>query len=97
MSVFPIHSSALFEKNLGQIYHLMTPHFYKENFANEPGVGTHYVVLAYEVNINGPLNELPNDQHYTYKWLKIESLLKEDEVHPHTKAYFIQSALQSDV
>lgn len=72
-------------------------HFYEENFANESGVGTHYVVLAYEVNINGPLNELPNDQHYTYKWLKIESLLKEDEVHPNTKAYFIQSALQSDV
>jgi len=67
-------------------------HIYRENFANEPGFGTHYVVLAYEIIMSGPLKELPDDQHHQYKWFKVESLLKNDKVHPNTKAYFTQSS-----
>lgn len=71
-------------------------HFYQENFAQEQGFGTHYVVLAYEINISKSLHELPKDQHRQYRWLKVESLLKEDKVHPNTKAYFIPPTLLSD-
>lgn len=64
-------------------------HFYAKNFANEPGFGTHYIIIAYEIRITGTLAKLPEDQHLEFKWLSIERLLNESKVHPYTKAYFI--------
>lgn len=63
-------------------------HFYQDNFLLEPGVGTHYIVLAYEIKISAPIKKLPKDQHHEYKWLTVEKLLKEDTVHLNTKAFF---------
>ena len=63
-------------------------HFYTTNFAEKPGVGTHYVVLAYEVSATELPERLPADQHGAFKWFDVETLLKTDLVHAHTKAYF---------
>ena len=38
-------------------------HFYDTNFAGVPGIGTHYVALAYQVNVVPDLEGLPADQH----------------------------------
>lgn len=63
-------------------------HFYRENFACEPGIETHYVVLAYEIRLNGPLRDLPKDQHSHFRWWPVDNLLQAQDVHPYTKAYF---------
>ncbi|MGF6769087.1 colanic acid biosynthesis protein WcaH [Paraburkholderia sp. GAS199] len=63
-------------------------HHYSDNFADEPDVSTHYIVLAYSLPISGsaPVGRL--DQHSDYLWLAPPDLLARDDVHDNTKAYF---------
>ena len=63
-------------------------HFYDDNvFGDE--FTTHYVAIAYQLKITRPLENLPLDQqHQGYRWIPIEQLLANDEVHIHTKWYF---------
>jgi colanic acid biosynthesis protein WcaH len=63
-------------------------HFYSTNFAEEPGFGTHYVVLAYELNPQVDPDKLPKQQHGQYEWFHPKVLLEMPDVHRHTKAYF---------
>jgi colanic acid biosynthesis protein WcaH len=63
-------------------------HFYATNFAEKPGVGTHYVVLAYELTPAGLPEKLPPDQHGEYRWFEVDALLSTESVHAHSKAYF---------
>ena len=65
-------------------------HFYPTNFAQEPGYGTHYVVLAHELKLSQiPKNPSP-DQHEICRWFTVEELLASDKVHRLTKAYFVR-------
>lgn len=66
-------------------------HFYRENFACETGIETHYVVLAYEIRLNRSLCDLPKDQHSHFRWWPVDNLLQAQDVHPYTKAYFQHS------
>jgi colanic acid biosynthesis protein WcaH len=63
-------------------------HFYPTNRFTEPGYGTHYVVLAYEV----PFSQMPSivldDQHSAYRWMLTSELVAAKDVHPYSKAYF---------
>lgn len=63
-------------------------HLYPDNFAAAEGISTHYVVLAYRINLSQPLVDLPNDQHSEYKWWHVPDLLKAENVHENSKAYF---------
>ena len=63
-------------------------HHYSDNFAQEPGFGTHYVVLGYEMDLQETLPELPNAQHRQYQWVNERGLRQMPEVHDCTKAYF---------
>lgn len=61
-------------------------HKYRTNFAHIPGISTHYVVLAYELQVDVDQQQLPVEQHSEYRWLgKNDDLTR---VHPNTKAYF---------
>jgi colanic acid biosynthesis protein WcaH len=71
-------------------------HIYRENFALKEGVGTHYVVLAYEIKMSGPVSTFPDDQHQIHRWVTVEDLLKDDRIHPNTKAYFLPPATPTD-
>ena len=64
-------------------------HFYEGNFADEPGFGTHYIVLAHEIR-NFTATAFPPAQHSEYWWLSDGELLQTPDVHPYTKAYFVQ-------
>jgi colanic acid biosynthesis protein WcaH len=63
-------------------------HFYQDNvFGDE--FTTHYVAIAYQLNIGDDLKNLPlNVQHGSYQWYKIDGLLQNEQVHKHTKWYF---------
>ncbi|MFM0737818.1 GDP-mannose mannosyl hydrolase [Paraburkholderia xenovorans] len=63
-------------------------HHYSDNFAAEPDVSTHYIVLAYALPIHSaaPVGRL--DQHSDYLWITPPELLAREDVHDNTKAYF---------
>lgn len=63
-------------------------HFYDTNNLEQPGFGTHYVTLAYEMAAPLQAAALPKEQHAEYLWLTDAELLHCPEVHEHTKAYF---------
>ena len=60
-------------------------HFYDDSIYED--VSTHYVNLAYEIEIEETFN-LPTEQHNEYKWLTIDELLKNKQVHKYIKDYF---------
>src|ERR1041384_3318913 len=66
-------------------------HLYTANFADEPGFGTHYVILAHEIQ-NFSADGLPSAQHSDYRWLHESELLADPAVHAYTKAYFTPQA-----
>ena len=63
-------------------------HLYVDNFAGEPGVSTHYIVLAYAITLNATAPIGRFHQHSEYAWLLPTELLIRDDVHENTKAYF---------
>lgn len=63
-------------------------HFYSTNNLRQPGFGTHYVTLAYEVTSPVQDASLPREQHAEYLWLTEAEVLSCPEVHENTKAYF---------
>lgn len=69
-------------------------HFYDDNFS-EDDFTTHYVVLAYEINIGKELLNLPLEQHSAYQWFSENELLHNQQTHTHTKWYF-QDNRQAD-
>jgi len=60
-------------------------HFYDDSIYED--VSTHYVNLAYEIEIEGTLN-LPTEQHNECQWLTIDELLKSKQVSKYVKNYF---------
>lgn len=63
-------------------------HLYPDNTFGEPGFGTHYIVLAYEVAIPDKTRTLPDAQHSQYTWMLPADILQAENVHPNTRAYF---------
>jgi len=65
-------------------------HLYDTNFASEPGVSTHYVVLAYRVPAGlvtpAAMETLPVEQHDAYGWIGADD--DDRDVHPNSAAYF---------
>jgi colanic acid biosynthesis protein WcaH len=51
-----------------------------------PGISTHYVVLAYELQADVNLEQLPMEQHSEYRWVEENGDLA--KVHPNARAYF---------
>ncbi|WGS50562.1 GDP-mannose mannosyl hydrolase [Paraburkholderia sp. D15] len=63
-------------------------HHYGDNFAGEPDVSTHYIVLAYTLTFTSATPLGRPDQHSDYRWLTPVELLARVDVHDNTKAYF---------
>lgn len=63
-------------------------HFYDDCFAGDVGVSTHYVVLAYWVEIPAgfEIGE-GDDQHAELRWWPLELASCHGQVHPYTKTY----------
>ena len=65
-------------------------HIYDTNFANVPDIGTHYVVLAYRIDVDVHPTP-PDEQHSKYTWLSgVEAGTGafRSSIHPNTAAYF---------
>lgn len=64
-------------------------HLYPDSIWGEE-VSTHYVVNAFEILLELDSSLLPEAQHNDYAWFAIDELLHADDVHDHTKWYFIR-------
>jgi colanic acid biosynthesis protein WcaH len=62
-------------------------HLYPTNRFGIPGIGTHYITLAYGFSLAIDAASLPRDQHGEYAWLSPSELLASPSVHENTKAY----------
>jgi colanic acid biosynthesis protein WcaH len=63
-------------------------HFYEEDFRGEVGAGTHYVVLAYGLQLDPASLDLTTDQHDGYRWVKPEKGRQDLSIHANTRVYF---------
>jgi colanic acid biosynthesis protein WcaH len=63
-------------------------HFYDDNVLGDPTFGTHYIVLAHQLEVELALGGLPTQQHQEYRWWSVDQLLASNEVHPYTQNYF---------
>ncbi len=63
-------------------------HIYTDNYLGEKGVNTHYVVLAFMIELEQEVKIIADDQHSEMKWWPTNSLLQSDQVHLNTKRYF---------
>lgn len=64
-------------------------HIYPDNFMSVEGINTHYVVMAFQIRLNEGQKIVPDSQHSEMKWWNRYDLLKSNEVHANTKAYFL--------
>jgi len=62
-------------------------HLYPDNFADQPGFGTHYIVLAHEIRLGSRPARLPIEQHRAYRWVDVEQLASDSTVHAYSRAY----------
>jgi colanic acid biosynthesis protein WcaH len=63
-------------------------HIYEDNFLNLDGINTHYVVLAFAIQLQQEIEVRPDEQHSDLRWWEIDKLLKDPTVHHNTKVYF---------
>ncbi len=70
-------------------------HFYKDSFYDVM-TPTHYVVLAYSIELDHDINSLSVAQHSKYKWFDIVDLLASPDVHQYTKNYFLDKGLEDN-
>jgi colanic acid biosynthesis protein WcaH len=75
------------ERSAARFYGVFEHRYPNDNFAGEPGISTHYIVLAYALSLSGTAPIGRFDQHSRYAWLSPEALLARGDVHENTKAY----------
>lgn len=64
-------------------------HRFPDNFADQEGVRTHYLVLAHRMKLPSiPLRIEADDQHESLRWWTVGALQNSEAVHEYTKAYF---------
>ena len=63
-------------------------HLYSTNRFGDPSYGTHYVVLAYELQLARRPVVVLDAQHSASKWMAEADLISASDVHENTKAYF---------
>lgn len=64
-------------------------HIYNDNFAEEEGVNTHYVVIGLKITIPENATIANDNQHSAFKWISISELIGSEQVHQNTKNYFL--------
>ena len=64
-------------------------HLYDSNVFGEEEFGTHYVVLAHELNLDHQPPIVSDPQHSEFRWMTPAELTSSPDVHQNTRAYFI--------
>jgi colanic acid biosynthesis protein WcaH len=67
-------------------------HIYESNTLGERGYGTHYVVLAHELNVLERPPIVGDAQHAEFRWMSSSEIASSRDVHPNTQAYFARES-----
>ena len=62
----------------------------------EHGYGTHYIVLAHELNLAERPQIVSDTQHVEFRWMSPLEIASSPDVHPNTQAYFVMENITSD-
>ncbi len=62
-------------------------HFYEDSY-HDMKTSTHYVVLAYRLEVVKKFNVILDRQHEEFEWVSLEHLLSRTDVHDNVKSYF---------
>lgn len=62
-------------------------HFYADSVFGQSGLTTHYVVLAYLIQIDNDQLPLVFTQHEQFAWWSLEDVLKSSAVHEYSREY----------
>ncbi|HDF2343242.1 TPA: GDP-mannose mannosyl hydrolase [Morganella morganii] len=68
-------------------FHGVFEHLYHNSFYSSE-VTTHYIVLAYVIQVDLNISQLPKGQHSNYRWFSIPELMDSPTVNVYTKKYF---------
>lgn len=63
-------------------------HLYDSNAFGKEEFGTHYVVLAHELNLDHQPPIVGDQQHSRFRWMTSAELTSSPDVHQNTRAYF---------
>ncbi|MGA7800700.1 MAG: GDP-mannose mannosyl hydrolase [Gammaproteobacteria bacterium] len=78
-----------FARNFDEAFFVgLFEHFYDTNRFGHPSYGTHYVVLAYSLELAERPPIKPDAQHRTIRWMTPAEILASPDVHLNTQAYF---------
>ena len=64
-------------------------HLYDSNVFGEEGFGTHYVVLAHQLDLDHQPPLESDRQHSGFRWMTPAELISSPDVHENTRAYFL--------
>ena len=64
-------------------------HLYDSNVFGEEGFGTHYVVLAHQLDLDHQPPLESDRQHSGFRWMTPAELISSPDVHQNTKDYFL--------
>lgn len=71
-------------------FHGVYEHFYETNAGDEPGLGTHYIVLAHSLRVSGSELILPElEQHQSWRWMSTEEIRADEVVSKFSRDYFV--------
>jgi colanic acid biosynthesis protein WcaH len=71
-------------------------HIYETNTQGEHGYGTHYIVLAHELNLVERPQIVRDNQHVEFRWMSPLEIASSPDVHPNTQAYFAMGNMTRD-
>ncbi len=61
---------------------------YDTNFLRVDGIGTHYVVLAYEICVSSRPTLTHDEQHKGFRWFSYEEATRDVQVHRYVLPYY---------
>lgn len=64
-------------------------HFYDDSFFSKK-VSTHYINATHAIRLTANLLNLPENQHSQYRWLSLEALQEDYNVHPFSKVFLAE-------
>jgi len=66
-------------------------HLYDTNVFGEERIGTHYVVLAHELNLDNRPPIVGDPQHSGFRWMTPAELISSPDLRQNTRAYFFEA------
>jgi len=63
-------------------------HLYDDTVFGAEGSGTHYVVLAYRIDVPEEFEPRVDAQHERFQWMTPDEILADPDTHANTRAYF---------